>query len=246
MFLPALSGIIDRRILANFRIDPECMAAALPKPFRPHLLGSFAIGGICLIRLKAVRPKRWPLPWGICSENAAHRIAVEWDTDDTTNQGVFIPRRDTNSWLNCWAGGRLFPGIHHHARFTVLEKDPYYSVSMESDDGRANVQVSGTVMPHLAKGSAFASIQEASDFFEKGSLGYSPSKTEGHFEGLELQCANWHVESLDTESIDSSYFEDRSRFPAGSVTFDCALVMHNIVHDWHGRPQLCCPGGIGA
>jgi len=100
MKLPTIRGIIDRRILANFRIDAERMAAALPAPFRPQLHQGWAIGGICLIRLKNIRPSFWPLPWGIGSENAAHRIAVEWDVDGQTQQGVYIPRRDTDSRLN--------------------------------------------------------------------------------------------------------------------------------------------------
>lgn len=108
MRLPAIHGIIDRRILPNFRIDPHCLAAALPNPFRPQLFGDFAIGGICLIRLKRIRPKFLPAPWSIGSENAAHRIVVEWDTNGETKQGVYIPRRDTNSRLNSWAGGPTF------------------------------------------------------------------------------------------------------------------------------------------
>src|SRR5271166_5258662 len=34
-------------------------------------------------------------------------------------EGVYVPRRDSNSWLNAPAGGRIFPAIHHHARFTI-------------------------------------------------------------------------------------------------------------------------------
>lgn len=246
MRLPAISGIIDRRILANFRIDPECMAAALPKPFRPQLFGDFAIGGICLIRLKRVRPKFLPIPWGIGSENAAHRIAVEWDANGKTEHGVYIPRRDTNSRLNSWAGGTIFPGIHHHARFTVVENDEHFSVTMHSDDGTANVHVSGTVVRALPETSIFASLEDASDFFEQGSLGYSDTKTNGKYDGLELQCTNWDVAPLNVDSIQSSYFEDASRFPNGSVEFDCALLMRDIIHEWHGRPDLCCSVEIGA
>jgi hypothetical protein len=50
---------------------------------------------------------------------------------------------------------------------------------------------------------------------------------------------------LDVDKIQSSYFEDPSRFPSGSVEFDCALLMRDIVHEWHGRPDLCCPPEIG-
>ena len=240
MRLPAISGIIDRRILANYRIDPTCMAAALPDPFRPQTVNGYAIGGICLIRLKSVRPKLFPIPWGIGSENAAHRIAVEWDVNGQTRQGVYIPRRDTSSILNSIAGGRVFPGIHHHAQFTVVEGGEYDSVTMASDDGVANVQVSGSVDEAIPDSSVFNSLKSASEFFENGSLGYSDTNADGKFDGLELQCKNWHVDSLKIDSVQSSYFENQSRFPSGSIEFDCALLMRDIVHEWHGRPDLCC------
>lgn len=237
--LPAIRGIIDRRILANFRIDPTVLAAALPAPFRPQTVEGWGIGGICLIRLKQIRPKFLPIPFGIGSENAAHRIAVEWDRDGVTKRGVYIPRRDTNSWLNSWAGGTIFPGIHHHGRFSVSETDEHYSVSMDSDDGTANVRVLGTVTESLPATSVFSSIQEASDFFEQGSLGYSDTRVPGSYDGLELRCKNWSVKPLDVDSIQSSYFEDTARFPIESVEFDCALLMSGITHEWHSREELC-------
>ena len=97
MQLPAIQGIIDRRILVNYRIDADVLAAVLPPPFKPILIGGFGIGGICLIRLKHVRPKFLPIEVGIRSENAAHRIAVEWVDGGTRHEGVYIPRRDTSS-----------------------------------------------------------------------------------------------------------------------------------------------------
>ena len=167
MRLPTISGVIDRRILANYRVDPLHMAAALPPPFRPQIVDGSAIGGICLIRLKRVRPKFMPFPWGFGSENAAHRIAVQWDANGETKHGVYIPRRDTNSRLNSWARGTIFPGILHHARFNVVETADHYSVTMNSDDGTANVHVAGTVAPALPNTSVVSSIQHASDFFEQ-------------------------------------------------------------------------------
>ena len=112
--------------------------------------------------------------------------------------------------------------------------------------GDAKVHVSGTVAATLPNSSVFGSVSNASDFFEQGSLGYSDTKTHGKYDGLELDCSNWHVESLNVNSIQSSYFEDTNRFPAGSVEFDCALLMRNIVHQWHGRSDLCCAAEIGS
>lgn len=216
------------------------MARILPPPFRPKLANGHAIGGICLIRLKSIRPRFFPSPWGIRSENAAHRIAVEWDIDGQSGEGVFIPRRDTDSRLNSWAGGTIFPGIHHHATFTVEESNDHFSVALQSDDGDTRVFVSGTVTSQLPSSSVFPSLAAASHFFESGKLGYSVTRTKGRFDGIELRCKDWRVEPLEIERVESSYFENESRFPQGSVEFDCALLMRGIRHEWHGRKDLCC------
>ena len=98
----------------NYRIIPEFIQPLLPPKFRPKLHEGLAIGGICLIRLEKIRAQGLPSFVGMSSENAAHRIAVVWDDDQGREQeGVYIPRRDTDSNFNRLAGGRLFPGEQH-------------------------------------------------------------------------------------------------------------------------------------
>ncbi len=101
MNIPAIRGIIRRRILLNYRVAPDSVQRVLPSNFRPKLVKGHAIAGICLIRLENVRPKGFPSFTGISSENSAHRIAVEWnDESGRLHEGVFVPRRDTDSLLN--------------------------------------------------------------------------------------------------------------------------------------------------
>ena len=57
MRLPIIRGLIDRRILLNYRIEPSILAAILPPPFRPQLVAGQGLAGICLIRLCEVRPE---------------------------------------------------------------------------------------------------------------------------------------------------------------------------------------------
>lgn len=239
MRLPVISGLIERRVLANFRVDPDALSAVLPEPFRPQLVGGYGIAGICLIRLAKVRPKFLPLNVGLSSENAAHRIAVEWDDSGTTRTGVYVPRRDTSSHLNCLAGGRVFPGVHHLAKFDVRETDENYFVAMTSKDGRANVLVEGTPGDALPSGSVFESVDAVSRFFQEGSLGYSPNIRRA-YDGLELRCTNWSVAPLNVSRVETNFFEDQSVFAEGSVTFDNALLMLDIEHEWHARKTICC------
>ena len=223
----------------NFRVDPDVIQRILPAPFRPKLHRGSAIAGICLIRLEEIRPKRFPKLVGISSENAAHRIAVEWNDDDgTPREGVYIPRRDTTSLLNHLAGGRLFPGEHHRAHFDVRDSGDRIELAMKSADGSAEVQVAAQVASSLPSTSRFADIHEASAFFESGSLGYSATASGKRLDGLLLKTFEWQVTPLAVDRVESSFFADASRFPKGSVTFDCALLMRNIAHEWHTASEM--------
>lgn len=240
MRLPVITGTIDRRILVNYRIDPDAIEPLVPQPFRPKVVHGYALAGICLIRLRGVRPRWFPQQLGLWSENAAHRIAVEWDTPSGMREGVYVRRRDTDSHLNVLAGGRVFPGIHHHANFRVRETDRQFEVAMRSDDGDTSVSVLADLADAWPSNSVFGSLDEASAFFAAGSIGYSATSDPRRFQGLELACYGWHVETLTLGHVASSLFDDRTLFPPGSIEFDCALLMRGIKHEWHGRDDLCC------
>jgi hypothetical protein len=242
MKLPRVRGVIDRRILANYRVGPDALRALLPAPFRPKLVGGYGIAGICLIRLKEIRALGMPRWAGMSSENAAHRIAVEWKDQETgrTREGVFIPRRDSSSRLNVLAGGRVFAGVHHHARFDVRESESEFHLAIDSDDGETRVRLDARLAEALPAGSVFGELARASAFFEGGSVGYSPGRADaGRLDGIELHSSRWKVEPLAVERIESSFFDDVRRFAAGSVRFDCALLMRGIEHEWREREPLC-------
>ena len=196
-----------------------------------------AIAGICLIRLEHIRPKFAPEFVGVNSENAAHRIAVLWEENGEMREGVFIPRRDTNSFINSTVGGRIFPGEHHKADFTV-EDSGEIDFAMQSKDKTVTVELKGKISETLPEASVFSSLSEASDFFETGSLGYSVTKDARHLDGIVLQTKEWKVDALELDSVHSSFYEDESIFPKGSIEFDHALIMQNITHEWHSAPNF--------
>ena len=239
MRLPTIEGTIRRRILVNYRVDPAVIQRHLPSRFRPKLYEGRAVAGICLIRLEHIRPKILPAFIGINSENAAHRIAVLWDDEQgVTREGVFIPRRDTNSEINHLMGGRIFPGEHNKAAFTVQESETEIRFSMESRDGEVKVDLAGRISDALPNSSVFPSLSAASSFFEPGSLGYSVTGDAHRLDGIELETKEWRVEPLQLDRVKSSFFADEERFPKGSVEFDHALIMRNIAHEWHSASDL--------
>jgi hypothetical protein len=230
MKIPTIHGLIDRRILINFTADPEVVQRIIPAPFRPKIYKGKAIVGICLIRLKNIKPKGLPDFIGVSSENGAHRIAVEWEEDGQIKEGVYIPRRDTSLMLNTFVGGRIFPGVHFLAKFNVRETENNYHIDFLSSD-QTTISIDAKEIETFDKNSIFITLENVSNFFEKGSIGYSPNK--GKFEGLELQTYKWEVRPLEVLSVKSSFFEDEKLFPKGSIKFDNALLMTKIEHEWH-------------
>jgi hypothetical protein len=239
MRIPVIKGTIKRRLLVNFRADPAVVQRILPQPFRPKLHRGHAVVGICLIRLEQIRPVGVPRALGLASENAAHRIAVEWaEAGGIEREGVFIPRRDTGSFLNRLAGGRVFPGEHHPAQFAVVDVAGHVELSMRSLDGAVSVKVVGDETDTWPAKSCFNSLAEASAFFEGGSLGYSVTRDGARLDGLLLRTLDWRVRTLAISEVRSSFFSDRQRFPVGSIEFDHALVMRDLLHEWHKAEDL--------
>ena len=235
MKIPTIHGFIDRRILINFTVDPHYVQKILPSPFRPKVYNGKAIVGICLIRLKDIKPKGLPDFMGVNSENGAHRIAVEWDENDQVKSGVYIPRRDTSLHLNALVGGILFPSKHDLAKFNVEENNGNYHIDFKSSDN-TEISIDAEETEEFNSDSIFENLENASLFFEKGDLGYSPNKKT--YDGLRLKAYQWEVKPLSVSQVKSSFFQDESVFPKGSVVFDNALLMKNIEHEWLSEKSL--------
>ncbi|MER5738374.1 DUF2071 domain-containing protein [Streptomyces sp. NPDC002262] len=235
---PRLSSVIERRLLVNYRVAPDAAARLLPRPLRPQLVHGHAVAGICLLRLGSVRPAWAPKAFGLRSENAAHRIAVEWDGPDGVETGVYIPRRDTASRINAWAGGRLFPGEHGRADFDVHETPGQVHVALATWDGDTRVDVTIEPSDELRDSELFADLAEASRFFQRGTKGFSATGSGRHLDGMELRTDAWRVEAGRIRSAASSFFDDPDCFPPGSATLDCALLMRDVPVSWRPLPAM--------
>ncbi|WP_455356618.1 DUF2071 domain-containing protein [Streptomyces sp. SYSU K217416] len=238
MIAPKLSGVIERRLLVNYRVEPGMAAALLPGPLRPQLVRGWAVAGICLLRLGDTRPRWAPGGTGLRSENAAHRIAVEWDGPHGVETGVYIPRRDSGSRINVLAGGRVFPGEHGAAVFNVRETPDEVRIAYETRDGAMRVAAEARVVDELSGSELFRSLEEASEFFRRGPKGFSPTRAGLRLDGMEIRTDAWQVEAADLRSVRSSFFEDPDRFPPGSAHPDSALLMRDVPVSWHPLPPL--------
>ena len=231
--LPLIQGMIARRILLNFRADPDVVQRLLPPPLEVDLQNGHAIVGVCLIRLENLRPQGVPAPLGLSCENMGHRVAIRYPTHEGIRPGVFVWRRETDQRLVELLGGRLFPGVHHHARFQVNENDNHLAMDVTTENGEADVHFSARVSEGWRQSSSFGSFDEVSEFFRKGDCGLSCSLHGDEFEGLQIKMLKWEMLPLEIESQHCAFYSDPRRFPAGSLEIDCGLLMRGLPHEWH-------------
>lgn len=223
-----LEGIIHRRVLLNYRIDPDAAARHVPDHLELQLVDGFAVGGVCLIDV-ALTPPRVPSTFAFRSWNGAHRFAVL--TPDGT-PAVYIPRRHSNAWLTTIAGGRIFPGVHGRAHVAASDRDGRLAIVLDAVDGSVAVDVAVEESDKLPEDSVFADADAASRFFEAGCVGYSDRRRGDSLDAITLHTEQWSVSPAKVISASSTYFDDAEQFPAGSASIDHALVMREVAHSW--------------
>lgn len=231
--LPILEGTIARRILLNFRVRPEALAELLPDSVTAEQHNGWAIAGVCLIRLEKLRPKGLPSGVGISSENMAHRIAIRYASKNGTKPGVFIWRRETDRKMVQLLGGRVFPGVHHAASFAVEEDADGISMNVHTDDGQTDIAFSASYLRRWQPTPAFSSFEDVSGFFRQGDCGFSCSLHGDKLEGMQLRMLRWEMTPLKVQLKRAAFYFESTRFPAGSVQFDCGLAMRGLPHEWH-------------
>lgn len=213
---------LRRRLLISYRVDPVVAASLLPDGFRPQLVDGSAVAGVCILGLESIRPRWIRRRVGLRSENATHRIAVEWDGPDGVESGVFVFERHSSAWHPVLFGGRLFPGVHHRARFRIEESHDRYALTMTADARsiEADVEVGGEWTSTL-----FPSVDDASSFYRSGRVGWSLGRDGRRVEPVAFRAEDWKVEPARLHRLRSSFFD---ALPEGAAVFDSVLVMRDL------------------
>jgi hypothetical protein len=247
MTVSAIRGRIARRVLINLRIKPEFVQPLLPAQLRPRIIDGWAIGGICLIRLEQLRLPLAPAACGLASENFAVRFScVETAGTRAEANVVYVARRETNSWINKLAGATCFPAELNHGEFIVVDTGDRVEINIKSWDGENDLHTAVETAEEVAAGSVFKTVEQLSSFFEQAPLGYSPRRGKDRLDAVRLQANSWSGQPLAVRQLESTYFSNSSRFPAGSVEVDSAFMMRDIEHTWIRESQedccQCVPG----
>jgi hypothetical protein len=247
MRAPALRGRIDRRISVFYRLDPMAARELLPAPLRPRLVRGWALGGVCILRLARMRPRMLPIPLGLASELAWHRIAVEWEEDGRPMHGHYLLRSETDSRLAPFPGARLVPSPDDCTRIEVRSSDAALTARVESGDGTTDLDLAAS-LGGWRSDALFKSANAARASIASGHVVWDGDE-QGELEGVELRSTGGTAQGLEVVRLASTWFDDRARFSLGTATLDCAIVVRDADHEWHAPASQAARverGGAGS
>jgi hypothetical protein len=240
MKISALTGMMDWRILINFKTELKMLREYLPAPFEPRNHLGFGMAGVCLLNQRNQRIKGLPSALGLHSYQALYWIAVNWEELGETRQGYYIPVRYTSSLLQVAAGGRGYPGLFRLARFKVDQTDQRVKIRMQARDG-AELQLEAKTGRSFPSGSVMRGLPTSQAFFQGPMLSVSPRYKQLVFDRLELQAGSSPLEPLRIEALDDTFFKNISQFSPRSVLFDHALIQTGGKHEWVQHPEILAP-----
>ncbi len=109
---------------------------------------------------------------------------------------------------------------------------------MASCDGTERILVAAHEADQVEPGSVFDDVESAAQFFCRAPVGYSARPDGAAFDGVRLDCDGWNLRPLAVDQVTSSFFDDASRFPPGTIAVDSAFLMRDIDTTWSALPPL--------
>ena len=188
--------------------------------------------------LPGASPRILPGWLGLRSENARASNRRRMGTGRRGLRKVFSFRAETRTLPSTNFLVVSVPWHFHKGSFDGDEAADQISLTIyPSRRPRKEARFKGRVGRALSETSLFDTVEQAASFFSLGATGYSATHKEVITTGWSCAALDWHVSrwTLRTHIPAAFRFEALSE---GSVELDCALVMRNIEHEWHSRPDL--------
>jgi hypothetical protein len=225
---PAVRGVVQRRLLVNYRADVGTLGAVLPEPFVAREVGESGdgIGSVCFTKVRGARTRLSPSLLGVSAEVATHRVSAVCETESGTEACAYVPRRDVSSRSFAFLWNLTMPADLKIGVFRVVEDGCVY-VRVRSAGEHAGVEAHESEPGRIPSTSVFGSVEEASEFFRDGGIEYTPSGD--RYDGVEPRPREWELEPVEVREAISSFFEDLD------AEFDSAFRMGDIRHEWRPR-----------
>jgi hypothetical protein len=221
----AISAHVRERIVVNFAVEPDLMAAALPCDWlAPQIVDGKSVVSFCVLWLDRLTPSGWPSGLIASQISCAVRFGV---IDRTTGRpGVYVVDRCTDSALGSFATRLGFPGFHPLVKF---------SEKTESSARRIDVERAGLPYVSFSLGApngscgVFGSAHAFARFMSEGDRSYTLAARSGVLNIVDLVKEETEFVPYEVGLIDAQGLPKPIQVPC---TVDSAFRAADARYEW--------------
>jgi uncharacterized protein YqjF (DUF2071 family) len=234
--------------LANYAIDPNVLATALPPGIEPAVLSGTGWLSIVLADMHRLRPAALPAWLGLSYRQIVYRALVDCNGE----RGVHFLRSDADSRVACAAGNALSLFRFHPAAITFTHRPDGLAVRVRSADGHGDLEIQARPADGHHQTHSISRLGDVEDV--QGQLvevftafDYDPHRR--HHQVLRIDRGDWHVTAFDPDVATSAYMDAGPLFDTTTASLDSLVVARNLPYHWHRlsvRPAHATAAGHSA
>lgn len=201
-------------ILFTFRVEPTDLAAMLPHPIRPMVVGGDSFVSIVIASMRGMRPGGVPEPLGVHAYQIVYRALVEADTEAPNRPGVFFLRSDCNDAVLSTLGNALSNFRFHFFRTSAIglyRRSEHFVVSAESQDKAGDlVAVFRDLGPssELPSAAPFATIAAEHSTLVELFNAYAVRPDDRVLLDMRIERGSWRTHRLEIVDWFSAFFDE--------------------------------------
>lgn len=230
----------DCRIIVLYRCAPQRLGPLLPDGLAPREFRGYALAGLALVRRRIWRGALWPERMSTVA-NLLHFVDSHRERDDLGAGETLVLRCDTSSRLSAiLRTPRRFRQRQNHAQFRIRQESGAISIDCRSDDRSMHVAFRARPQRDPPDSSLFRSPEQLRQLLHEQLRYLDLLPSTDRPKAAAGEGVRRHLIPLRVEHLQSSYFDDTERFPAGAAEFDSAYWLRSEEVVWLGAGRLCC------
>ncbi|CAN5784997.1 hypothetical protein BH09VER1_BH09VER1_18170 [soil metagenome] len=240
--LPSVRANLAERLIFNFRMAPEALAAFLPVPWlTPDVVRGYGVVSFCLLDLRQITLAPLPAVAGLASVSCAPRFAVRDRSGGGDAPAVYVTERQTNSAFGAWFTSLGFSAPHPHVTVDLRRLGDRTEIRVE--DGKAGEVFYATVgEAQHAESKLFDSPEVFAAFIAGGVTSYGTSRHKGKLTKVDLHKLDCVYTPLAASNVSGPLVQ--AWHSAGGVLDSAYRTMggqyeweyHGLVEEATGRP----------